>query len=335
MKTNESNKGEIIIYKTKGGKTSLEVKLNEETIWLSQKQISELFQKDVKTINEHINNIYKEKELEEKPTIREFQIVQKEGKRLIERKIEHYNLDMIISVGYRINSKQGTQFRIWANQVLKDHLIKGYTLNPKRLPESSLKELEEAIKLIKSTLTTKELTSDESKGLLKVITDYTNSWILLQKYDSNKLENPKKKHKPKYELTYERAIEAISKLKSDLKSKKEASDLFGNQRDKSFEGIIANLYQTFGGDELYSSIEDKATHLLYFIIKDHPFTDGNKRIGSFLFILYLANNEYLFKANGERKINDNALVALALLIAQSNPKQKDTMIKLVMNFLNT
>jgi len=333
MKTAEPNKGEIVIYKTKDGKTSLDVKLEEESIWLSQKQMADLFYKDVKTINEHIKNIYKERELEEKLTIRKFQIVQKEGERLIERKIEYYNLDMVISVGYRVNSKQGTQFRIWATQVLKDHIIKGYTINSKRLPEVNFKELEQALVLVKGTLN-KQLTSDEATGLLKIITDYANSWVLLQQYDSNKLEEPKKKHKPKYIINYENALEAISKLKSDLKSKKEASDLFGNQRDKSFEGIIANLYQTFGGDELYPSIEDKAAHLLYFIIKDHPFTDGNKRIGAFLFILFLSNNRYLFKANGERKINDNALVALALLIAESNPKQKDTMIKLIMNFIS-
>ena len=332
VKAEELNKGEVIIYKTKGGKTSLEVKLEKDTVWLSQKHMAELFQKDVRTVNEHIKNVFKEKELTEKSVIRKSRITAADGK---EYEIQLYNLDVIISVGYRVKSKQGTQFRIWASKVLKDHLIKGYTLNPKRLPETNLKELEEAIALIKNTIQTKQLTNDESTGLLKVITYYANSWILLQKYDSNKLEDPKKKHKPKYELTYEKAIEAISKLKSDLKSKKEASDLFGNERDGSFEGIIGNLYQTFGGEDLYPSIEDKASHLLYFIIKDHPFTDGNKRIGAFLFILFLSNNGYLFKANGERKINDNALVALALLIAESNPKQKDTMIKLVMNFLNS
>ena len=331
MKTKEHNKGEIIIYKAKDGKTSLEVKLEKDTVWLSQKQMSELFDCSTDNIGLHLKNIFKSKELGENQVTEESSATATDGKKY---KIKHYNLDAVISVGYRVNSIRGTQFRIWANQVLKDHLIKGYTLNPKRLPEANLKELEEAVKLIKSTIITKELTNDESKGLLKIITDYASSWILLQKYDSNKLEEPKKKHKPKHELTYDKAIEAISKLKSDLKSKKEASDLFGNQRDKSFEGIIANLYQTFDREELYPSIEDKAAHLLYFVIKDHPFTDGNKRIGAFLFILFLSNNGYLFKANGERKFNDNALVALALLIAESNPKQKDTMIKLVMNFLN-
>ncbi len=331
MKTNDLNKGEIVIYKTKGGKTALEVKVEKDTVWLSQKEMSELFQKDVKTINEHIKNIFKERELLGKSVIRKSRITASDGKQY---EIQFYNLDVIISVGYRVKSKQGTQFRIWATQVLREHILKGYTINHKRLSEVNLKELEQAVGLIKETLNKKMLTNDEATGLLKVITDYANSWILLQKYDNNKLEDPKKKHKPKYELNYEKAIEAISKLKTDLNTKKEASDLFGNERDRSFEGIIANLYQTFGSDELYPSIEDKAAHLLYFIIKDHPFTDGNKRIGAFLFILFLSNNGYLFKSNGERKINDNALVALALLIAESNPKEKDTMIKLVMNFLN-
>lgn len=331
MKTVEPNKGEIVIYKTKDGKASLEVKLEEETIWLTQKQMAELFGKSRVTITEHIQNVFKEGELEEKSVCREFRHTAKDGKSY---SAQYYNLDVTISVGYRVKSKQGTQFRIWATQVLKDHIIKGYTINPKRLPEADLKELEQALILIKGTLNNKQLSSDEATGLLKVITDYANSWVLLQQYDKNQLEEPKKKHKPKYIINYKKALEAISKLKSDLKFKKEASDLFGNQRDKSFEGIIANLYQTFGGDELYPNIEDKAAHLLYFIIKDHPFTDGNKRIGAFLFILFLSNNGYLFKANGERKINDNALVALALLIAESNPKQKDVMIKLVMNFIS-
>ena len=330
MKTTKPNKGEVIIYKTKDGKTSLDVKLEQETVWLSQKQMSELFDCSTDNIGLHLKNIFKVKELDENQVTEDSSVTASDGKKY---KVKHYNLDAVISVGYKVNSIRGTQFRIWATQVLKDHIIKGYTLNPKRLPEADLKELEQALILIKGTLDTKQLTSDEATELLKVITDYANSWVLLQKYDKDQLEEPKKKHKPKYILTYDHAIEAIYKLKTDLKSKKEASNLFGNQRDKSFEGIIANLYQTFSGQELYPSIEDKAAHLLYFIIKDHPFTDGNKRIGAFLFILFLSNNGYLFKSNGERKINDNTLVALALLIAESNPKQKDTMIKLIMNFI--
>ena len=328
MKNAEPAKGEIVIYQTKGGKTSLEVKLEKDTVWLTQQQLTHLFDRDRTVVTKHINNIFKEKELDEKSNVQKMHIPNSD------KPVAFYSLDVIISVGYRVKSKQGTQFRIWANQVLRDYLVKGYTVNPKRLPEVNFKELEQALVLIKGTLNNKQLTSDEATGLLKVITDYANSWILLQQYDKNQLEEPKKKHKPKYIITYEKALEAISKLKSDLRSKKEASDLFGNQKDKSFGGIIANLYQTFGGDELYPSIEDKAAHLLYFIIKDHPFTDGNKRIGALLFILFLSNNGYLFKENGERKINDNALVALALLIAESNPKQKDVMIKLIMNFIS-
>lgn len=331
MITEEPTKGEIVIYKTKDGKTSLEVKLEKETVWLSQKQMAKLFDCSTDNVSLHLKNTFKSGELIENQVTEDSSVTAMDGKKY---KVKHYNLDAVISVGYRVNSLRGTQFRIWATQVLKDHIIKGYTINPKRLPEINFKELEQALVLIRDTLNNKQLTSDEATGLLKVITDYANSWILLQQYDKNQLEEPKKKHKPKYIITCEKALKAISELKTDLKSKKEASDLFGNQRDKSFEGIIANLYQTFGGEKLYPSIEDKAAHLLYFIIKDHPFTDGNKRIGAFLFILFLSNNAYLFKSNGERKINDNALVALALLIAESNPMQKDVMIKLVMNFLN-
>ena len=219
---------------------------------------------------------------------------------------------------------------------MKNHIIKGYTLNQNRikiLKEEQLKELDEAIGLIKKTIETKQLTSDEAHGLLQVITDYANSWILLQRYDEGKLGVPQRTGKLKYNLDSTIAKNAIVELKKDLLAKKEATELFGQERGDAFEAIFGNLYQTFGGEELYPSIEEKAAHLLYFIIKDHPFTDGNKRIGSFLFIVFLARNRYLFKKNGERKINDNTLVALALLIAESAPKQKDVMIKLIMNFL--
>ena len=201
------NKSEIVIYKSKDGSTAIDVKLEKDTVWLSQKQMAELFEVKIPAISKHVRNVYKDKELDKTSTISILETVQKEGTREVIREVEHYNLDMAIAIGYRVNSKRATQFRIWATEILKAHLIKGYTLNPKRLPEANLKELEEAVKLIKNTLTSKELTSDESKGLLKVITDYANSWILLQKYDSNKLEEPKRKHKPKYELTYEKNTE--------------------------------------------------------------------------------------------------------------------------------
>jgi len=330
-KQDQNNKGEIIIYKTKG-KISLYVKLEKETIWLNQKQISELFSKNIRTINEHIKNIFKSDELEKKQTIRKFRIVQKEGKKLVERKIDFYNLDMIIAVGYRVNSKRATQFRIWATKVLKDHIIKGFTINQKRLKETSLKEFEQAVFLIKKTIESKKLNTKEAKGLLKVITDYANAWILLHKYDEGKL-RIEKTTKIKQTIDYEEASKIILELKNNLIKKKQASDLFGTDTKNGLQGILRTINQTFDKKELYPSIEEKSAHLLYFIIKDHVFTDGNKRIGSFLFIVFLAKNSYLFNKKGEKKFNDNALVALALLIAQSNPKEKDTMIKLIINFL--
>ncbi|MDD5433762.1 MAG: RhuM family protein [Candidatus Pacebacteria bacterium] len=331
-KQEKFNKGEIIIYQPKTGGPRFEVELNEETVWLNQKQMSFLFAKDVRTINEHIKNIFKEGELSEKSVIRKSRITAADGKEYV---TNFYNLDVIISVGYRVKSKQGTEFRIWASKVLKDHLIKGYTLNQKRLKETNLIDLEQAVEMVKHALETKKLKGAEVKGLLEVITKYAQSWVLLQKYDEEKLSLPAKLTKPKYQFDYEEAIVDISKLKSDLLNKKQAADLFGTEREKALAGIIGNIYQTFGNKELYPSIEAKAAHLLYFIIKDHPFIDGNKRIGSFLFIVFLSKNNYLLDKKGERKFNDNALVALALLIAASDPKQKEILIKLVINFLTS
>jgi death-on-curing family protein len=325
------NKGEIIIYQPKTGGPRFEVELKEETVWLAQKQMAFLFAKDVRTINEHIKNIFKEGELSEKSVIRKFRITAEDGKEYV---TNLYNLDVIISVGYRVKSKQGTEFRIWATKVLKDHIIKGYTLNQKRLKETNLMDLEQAVALVKNALETKKLKGTEAKGLLEVITKYAQAWLLLQKYDEEKLSLPIKQAKPKYKLEYNEAISAISDLKNNLLAKKQASDLFGQERGETLAGIIGNIYQTFSGKELYASIEAKAAHLFYFIIKDHPFSDGNKRIGSFLFIVFLSKNNYLLDKKGERKFNDNALVALALLIAESDPKQKEVLIKLIMNFLS-
>jgi prophage maintenance system killer protein len=330
--TEKFNKGEIVIYQPKTGGPRFEVALEKETVWLTQAQIALLFGTQRPAITKHLMNIFKSGELRSKSVSSILEHTAADGKVY---QTQFYNLDVIISIGYRVNSKQATKFRIWATKVLKDHILKGYTLNQKRLQEKGLAEFEQAVAMIKNALETKKLKGTEAKGLLEVITKYAQSWLLLQKYDEDQLALPVKQAKPKYQLDYNQAIEAISDLRGNLLVKKQAADLFGRERGDTLVGIIGNLYQSFGGKDLYPSIEAKAAHLLYFIIKDHPFADGNKRIGSFLFIVFLSKNNYLLDKKGERKFNDNALVALALLIAESEPKQKEVLIRLVMNFLTS
>lgn len=336
MKNQVENKGQIVIFEAKDGKTALDVRLHQDTVWLSQIQMARLFQKGVPAINEHIKTILRQKELEAEATVRKFRIVRKEGKRVVEREIDHYNLDMIISLGYRVNSKRGTQFRIWATNVLRDHLVKGYTLYQKRLQENRgrLKELEDTVELVKAAQGNKQLSAPEASGLLTVITDYTRSWLLLHKYDNDELPVKELSKHIVYEITDAEALKAIDSLKEDLIKKKEAAELFGRENvPGKLKGILGNINQTFGGKDLYPSIEEKASHILYFVIKDHPFVDGNKRIGALLFIWFLQKNNYLFNSKGEKKINDNALVALALLVAESNPKHKELMVKLIINLI--
>jgi len=324
--------GEIVIYKAKSGQAEIEVKLEKETVWLSQAQMSELFQKDVRTISEHINNVFSERELEKNSTNRKFRIVQKEGSRQVERDIDFYNLDVIISVGYRVKSQQGTQFRIWATKTLKDYLIQGFAVNQKGLLEQTekLKELQTAISFIQNKANHPEL-QDQAQELLKIIHEYSDSLTLLYQYDEGKLSIGKGK-KPSFVLTHEDTEELIKKLKSELIKKGEASSLFGQDVGQKLKSIIGAVYQTFDKQELYPSIEEKAANLLYLVIKDHPFSDGNKRIGSLLFVYFLEKNNYLMK-NTERKITDTSLVALALLVANSNPKEKEVMIKIITNLL--
>jgi len=322
---------DIVIYED--GTLALSATVENETVWLSQKQMAELFDKSIKTINEHIKNIYKEGELEENSTIRKFQTVQKEGKREVQRDISYYSLDVIISVGYRVKSKRGTQFRIWANRILKDYIIKGYALNQKRLQEQKLQELEDTLRLIRQTIDRKELSADEAKGFVEIVSNYAKSWALLQGYDEQTLQEIAQTTEQKFILDYDEAKEAIAELKRTLISKGEATELFGNEKAGEFKGNLLNIYQSFGGVELLPSVEQKAANLLYYIIKGHPFNDGNKRIGAYLFVLFLHKNGILYKDNGEAKINDNALVSLALLVATSAPEQKDIIIKLVMNML--
>ncbi|MBX3164241.1 MAG: virulence protein RhuM/Fic/DOC family protein [Bacteroidetes bacterium] len=320
---------EIAIYKSADNKVEVSVQMDKETVWLSQKIMAELFDKDSDTIGLHLKNIYSEGELEEKSTTEYFSVVQKEGSRSVKRKVKFYNLDAIISVGYRVNSKRGTQFRQWATNRLKEYLIQGYSINQKRLDE-----LHQTVQLIQKSIG-EETNLKEAKGLLEIISNYTQSFVLLNKYDSNSIETQKLNENVTYEISYNEAKSAIAELKSQLVKQKEATDLFGNEKDKSFSGILQSIVQTFGGQYLYTSIEEQAAHLLYFVIKNHPFSDGNKRIGAFLFVWFLEKNKHRFKKSGEVKINDNGLVALALLVAQSNPAEKDLMIKLITQLINS
>jgi death-on-curing family protein len=320
---------QVEIYQS-GKSTQIEVQFDGDTVWLSQVQMATLFKQTKQNISLHINNCYKEKELQKKATVKKSLTVQTEGKRTVKRNVEFYNLDVIISVGYRVKSKQGTQFRQWATQRLKDYLVKGYSINQERL-----KQLQQTIQLIHQSGTAAELNLSEAKGLLDIINNYTQSFILLNRFDSNNLSGEKLNENITYAIKYNDAINAIEELKKQLIKKKEASALFGNQKDKNFGGILNSVVQTFDGNYLYSSIEEQAAHLLYFVIKNHPFTDGNKRIGAFLFVWFLEKNRHRFKENGEVKINDNGLTALALLIAQSDPNDKELMIKLIINLINS
>ena len=330
MKRQEIKKGEIVIYNSKEG-PKLDVRLEEDTVWLTQKQMALLFDKGIPTINEHIKNVFKEGELKENSVIRKFRITASDGKIY---ETNFYNLDVIISVGYRVKSLRGTQFRIWATKTLKEHLVKGYTINEKRLlqAKNQLQELQGTISFLEEKSKNKLLTGQEQE-ILNLLSNYSKTLTLLEKYDKEKL-NLIRKTKSKFQLKYEETIKVINGIKNDLINKNEASDLFGQENSSKFKGILGSIYQTFGKKELYPSLEEKAAHLLYFIIKDHPFVDGNKRIASFLFVYFLDKNDFLYRSTGEKKINDNALTALALLIAISNPKDKDVLIKIITNLIS-
>ncbi len=317
----------ILIYKTADKHTEVEVSFDNETVWLTQDQIRQLFQKDRTVITKHINNVFKEGELDKKSNVQKMHIANSD------KPVAYYNLDVIISVGYRVKSKRGTQFRQWATQRLKDYLVQGYAVNDKRLKQVSenLRMLEQTVAHIQKTGSSDGLQLSEAKGLLDILGNYTRSLLLLSRYDSDSLEADKLNTHITYEIKHREARKAIEELRSVLMKKKEASRLFGNEKDESFKGILGNIVQTFGGQYLYASIEEQAAHLLYFIIKNHPFSDGNKRIGAFLFIWFLERNKHRLKKSGEAKINDNGLVALALLVAQSDPAHKELMTKLIVN----
>ena len=319
---------EIVIYED--GNISIEIPIEKDTLWLSAEQIATIFGVNRPAIVKHVSNIYKTEELDKDSSCSILEQVAKDGKK---RKMNFYNLDMIIATGYRVNSKKATSFRRWSTSILKKYLLEGYALNQKTLQEKGLEEFKQAISLLQDTIKQEPLECDEAKGLLDVIVGYGRSWSLLEGYDEDSLSIPPHNKEQKFILEYSEAKDAISKIKQELMKKSEASELFGREKAAEFDGIIGNIYQTFGGDDLIASVEAKAANLLYYIIKDHPFVDGNKRIGAFLFILFLQKNQMLYRSNGEAKINDNALVALTLMTAKSLPEQKDTVIALVVNML--
>ena len=323
------NKGEVIIYQTPDGNTQLDVQLEDETVWLSLNQISTLFERDKSVISRHIRNIYREQELEEKATVAKNATVQNENGREVLRQIEYYNLDVIISVGYRVKSQRGTQFRIWANNILKEYLIKGYAINQNAKNEQ-LENLKKTVKLLSNVIVSKALSADEATGLLRVITDYTYALDTLDRYDYQKLEIEKTTVDEPFKANYDNAMEAIYVLRDKFGS----GGLFGNEKDQSFKSSISTIYQTFGGEELYPSIEEKAAMLLYLVTKNHSFSDGNKRIAAFLFLWFLEKNDILYKSDSTRLIENNTLVALTLMIAESRTEEKDIMVKIIVNLIN-
>ncbi len=325
---------DIAIYDD--GTVVLNTTVENESVWLTQQQISELFGVQRPAVTKHLSNIFKSGELDEKVVCSILEHTTQHGAikgKLQTKKTKLYNLDAIISLGYRVNSQRATKFRIWATSVLKEYLINGYVLNQEKLQQKKLDELDQTIRLIKQGLENQELNTTEAKGFVEIISNYAKSWALLQGYDDQSLQDVVEHRESKFILDYAEAKEAIVELKRVLMKKGEATQLFGQEKAGEFKGNLLNIYQSFGGEDLLPSTEQKAANLLYYVIKGHAFNDGNKRIGAYLFILFLHKNGILYKENGEAKINDNALASLALLVATSAPEQKEIIIKLVMNML--
>ena len=320
----------IVIYQTTDGQTQIDVRMENETVWLTQAQMADLFQTDRTSIVRHINNIYKSEELEREATCAKIAQVQIEGKRKVNRNIPYFNLDMIISVGYRVNSKRGTQFRIWANKVLKDYLIKGYAIN-NRLSVQKYEELSQLVHLLGRTINNeKEMIDSDTRELVNVVTDYTYALDTLDRYDYQQLTIEYTTIEESFRATYNSAMETIA----TLKDKFGGSSLFGSEKDGSFKSSIGQIYQTFDGTELYPSVEEKAAMLLYLVVKNHSFVDGNKRIAATLFLWFMQNNGILYNPNGTKRISDGTLVALTLMIAESRADEKDIILKVIVNLIN-
>lgn len=321
---------QIVLYQSEDGTTQLDVKLEGETVWLNRQQMAELFGRDVKTIGKHINNALREELNDGISTVAKFATVQKEGSRLVNREVEYYNLDMIISVGYRVKSRRGVEFRRWANDILKQFLINGYAVN-ERIRQRQIAELRQLVLVVGRTIEQQPVaTTDESHALFDVVVDYTYALDTLDNYDYQRLYISKTTRNVLFYATYENAMQEIEMLREKFG----ASTLFGNEKDESFKSSIGQIYQTFDGEELYPSVEEKAAMLLYLVTKNHSFSDGNKRIAATLFLWFMNNNGILYREDGSKRIADNTLVALTLMIAESRTEEKDIMVKVVVNLIN-
>lgn len=320
----ETNNSQLVIYKAPDGTMSIDVTVQNETVWLSQGQMAELFGKDQSVIARHISNVFKEGELEKESNM---QILHNTLSKF--KPTQVYSLDVIISVGYRVKSKRGTQFRIWANQILKQYLLQGYAIN-ERVAAQKYDELSQLVKVLGRTIQNQEKLTEDSRSLLDVVVDYTYALDTLDRYDYQELKIEETTGKEAFHATYENAMEVIR----ELHEKFGGSTLFGNEKDDSFKSSIGQIYQTFGGVDLYPSVEEKAAMLLYLVTKNHSFSDGNKRIAATLFLWFLNGNGILYNEDGTKRIADNTLVALTLMIAESRTEEKDTMVKVIVNLIN-
>jgi prophage maintenance system killer protein len=320
----------IILYQSPDGSASLEVRLDHETVWLTQSQLSELFDVNVPAVSKHVRNILGSGELDASSTVSKMERVQVEGIRRVKRSQVLYNLDMIISIGYRVNSEKATRFRIWATKILKDHIVKGYSVNEQRLKEESAKllEMRQTVELLARTLANQELVSETGRDVLRVISDYAYALTLLDRYDHGTLAIEETTRKALHVIEYDEAIGIVASMKGEF------DGLFGLEKDQGFKSALGAIYQTFDGEELYPSVEEKGANLLYFVVKNHAFSDGNKRIAAALFIYFLGRNGILYRPDGSKRLADNALVALTLLIAESRPDEKETIVKVIVSLIN-
>jgi prophage maintenance system killer protein len=316
--------GEIAVYQAADGSVRVEARLERETVWLSKQQMAELFGRDRSVISKHIRNAFDEGELVPQATCANFAQVRQEGARTVSREVEHYNLDLIISVGYRVKSQRGTQFRIWATNVLRDHLVKGYTANAARL-----RDLNQAVRLVADTARRRELSGDEAQALLAVVGEYNRALELLDDYDHQRVAKPQASAKATYLLRHDEALRIVERLRGRFGG----AVLFGVEKDQGLASALGAVAQTFGGEDLYPSLEEKAAQLLYLLVKNHAFVDGNKRIAAALFLWFLERNRALRHADGSPRISDGALVALTLMIAESRPQEKDVLVRIVTHLL--